>query len=663
MIKKLLFFTSILCIPTGIYAQGSFLENIKQGQEVAEFLPADGEHSYKLKLDSSRFVLGKVNQNSVDVVVNIYNPEGENVAHVDGPSRGPEIFQFNTKKAGDYIIKIIPFKEAKGNYSIKITRLEPLATEPVEIVDQLMAQYSGNDTPGAAVMVMKDSEIIFSEGYGMANLSYDIPFTIQTPTNIGSTSKQFTAFAIELLAKQGKLSLDDDIRKYFPELPEFDHKVTIRNLLTHTSGYREFINTLAITGRNMDAPLDRKAILKVIKNQPELQNEPGTQWNYNNTGYAILAALVERITEVPFPQWMKTNVFDPLGMEHSIVRKNQFEVIEGRAAGYNLDEDGVYQEVQDLAGAMGAGGIYTTSGNLAKWIGNFNDPKVGSEEIISEMTTPFVLKSGDTTQYGLGLFIADYRGLKQIQHAGADIAHRSMLMYFPEIDAAVVTQSNNAGFEGNIAYKVADAFFSEHMEPEKEEKSNEEESGTYNYNVEDFDGLTGRYELIEAPGFVLNFSKDGERIYTQATGQGEVDMYAVSDSIFKLKGVNAEINFHIKEDGTADSLTLNQNGKHLAKKISWKPQPEELKEYTGKYYSDEIETIYSINIEDEKLMLHNYQIAGPMPLNPADKDSFGSTFPISDLSFVRNEQGEISGFKASNGRTIGVFFRKMAGNE
>ena len=633
--------------------------SITEGKEVSDSLSSSASHSYTISLDSAQFVFGKVNQKTVDVVVKVFNPENKQIAIFDGPAKGPEKFIFETKSSGKYRLEVSPFEEKQGSYSILISTVEPLASKPAGKVNQYMTPYKGNDVPGAAVIVAKDDKILFQEAYGMANLAYDIPFTVNTPTNIGSTSKQFTAFAIQLLAERGKLSLDDNIRKYFPELPEFDHPVTIRHLLTHTSGYREFLNTLAMTGRSLSSDLDRDMVMKIVKHQPELQNEPGTEWNYNNTGFALMARLVEKVTEVPFPEWMQTNVFKPLGMNNTQVRADQNQVIKGRSQGYNLNEEGMYQEATDLGGAMGAGGIYSTVGDLVKWVENFEDPKVGNQRIIKEMTTPFVLKDGDTTNYGLGIFVEEYKGLKQIHHGGADVAHRSMLMYFPEIDAVVITQSNFAGFAGESASKIADAFFSEHMEKKEEKKSSEEgDTAEYDYEVEKFDALTGRYELEEAPGFILTFKRDGDRIYAQATRQPEVNLTPQSDSLFSLQGVNAKITFHLKEDGSADSLTLHQNGDHLAKKISWDPTIEELKEFTGKYYSPEIETVYTVDLKEKNLVVTTYQVSEELELTPADKDTFSGGFPVAELSFERDEQGNIAGFKASNGRTRGVYFEK-----
>jgi len=657
MKKQLLLLIVLINSSMGFSQTQNF--KIEKGQKFEKSLTKDEIHTYTIALDSGQYVFGKAIQKSVDVVVEIKNSAGDLLGKFDSPARGSENFQLITKENGSYLLEVSSFEENEGDYSFEILVNEKLATKPDRKIAQLMTPYTGENVPGAAIMVMKDNKIIFSEAYGMANLTYNIPFTVETPTNIGSTSKQFTAFAVQLLAERGKLSLDEDIRKYFPELPDFGKKVSIRNLLTHTSGYREFLNTLAMTGKDLSSSLDPKNMMKLIENQPELQNDPGSEWNYNNTGYAIMAALVEEVTETPFPEWMEKNVFQPLEMNNTKVRSNQNEVITNRSVGYGLSENGQFEELQDLGGAMGAGGIYTTLEDLSKWINNYDNPKVGNEKILKEMMTPYVLTSGDTTNYGFGLFIQEYKGLKTIQHAGADVAHRSNLIYFPTIDGAVVTQSNNAGFGGQFAYEIADIYFSEYFENEEKEKSKENsESNDFDYNPEDFDSLTGRYELIEAPGFILKFMRDGDRLYTQATGQPEIDIKPESDSVFSINQVNAKITFHINDKGSSDSLTLHQNGDHLAKKLSWEPENEELKEYTGKYFSDEIETMYTVSINEEKLVMETYLLADEIELKPGEKDSFAGGFPISEISFKRDDENKITGFYASNGRSRDIFFER-----
>ena len=652
---KILFLGLFFCSSLGFSQKKPFSAELNK--RVYDSLEPAESHVFKIEIDSAYFVYGQVNQETVDVVVNVFDPDHISVQNFDGPARGPEVFTFVSKKKGEYEIVVTPFEDNQGQYSFELKAVEPVATTAKAKVDQVMLPFSGDNVPGGVVMVMKDGDIIFEKAYGMSNLTYNIPFKTSTMTNLGSTSKQFTAMAIELLAQRGKLNLDDDIRKYFPELPDFGKKVSIRNLLTHTSGYREFLNLLAMTGRDLSGNLDREIIFQVLKNQPELQNDPGAEWNYNNTGYVLLAALVEKVTETPFPVWMQENIFEPLDMTNTMVRANPNQVVPNRSMGYISSKKGEYEEVTDLGGAVGAGAIYSTVEDLAKWIRNFSKPKIGNKDIIREMATPYVLSTGDTTNYGFGLQINEIRGLKNIHHGGADVAHRSMLMYFPEIEAGIVVESNNASFDQSIPEKVAIAFFREYMKAEDKTEEAEAETKIFVYEPENFDAFTGKYELEEAPGFILTFKRDGERIYTQATGQPEVDLKPVSDTVFSLVGVDAKITFHSGPDGKPDTLTLHQHGDHLANRINWTPDEEELKQYTGKYFSDEIETMFTVVFKDSSLIMKNYQMEG-LKMTPSDKDSFSVKFPMANVEFQRNSKGEITGFKASNSRTRGVFFRK-----
>jgi CubicO group peptidase (beta-lactamase class C family) len=216
---------------------------------------------------------------------------------------------------------------------------------------QLFARFDRPGVPGAVVGVVRDGELVFARGYGRASLRHDVPFTTRTPTNIGSTSRQFTAFAIQLRAERGALSLDDDVREHLPELKDFGKTVTVRHLLTHTSGYREFLNLLAMGGRRLDYDyVDRSELVDIVQRQPELQNAPGAEWNYNNTGYGLLAEIVAKVGGMPFPAWMRENVFEPLGMDDTMVRTEPGTIVPGAAMGY-VQGRGGFQEASDLGGA------------------------------------------------------------------------------------------------------------------------------------------------------------------------------------------------------------------------------------------------------------------------------------------------------------------------
>lgn len=655
--------SSILFAQEEIEAPSKTLELRKV---ISDSLPPKRTHPYILKLKADQFICGIVNQISVDVVVKIKGPDGQTVQTFDWPQRGPETFHFESKDTGVYRIEVRPYKEQTGCYSIELKNLEAIAKDPQKRVDQLVAPYIDKNGPGAVVAIVKNGKITFSKAYGMANLTHSIPFTIETLNNIGSTSKQFTAFGIALLAKQGKLSLDDDVRIYLPKLKDFGKKISIRNLLTHTSGYREIYNLLPLAGIMLFEGdyIDRAEMIKVVERQPELQSDPGSEFNYNNTGFCLLAAIIEKITGQSFPDWMNVNVFLPLEMTKTTIRANPWQLIPNSAQGYMPDKRRVYREGRDLTASIGAGGIYTTIGDLAKWIRNFKTAMIGGEDIINQMTTRFVLSNGDTSDYGLGLFIDKHRGLNRIHHAGGDIAHRSQLAYYPDIDAAVITQSNYASFPYDIAWKVAELFFDDHMVPKKNNETEAADSISFNpanYDPKKFDEFVGRYELKIMPGFILTFSRENDKFFTQATGQSKAEIVPTSDSTFKLIVVEASITFHRNKENKVESLTLHQNGNHLAKRLqdeSWKPSQEELATYTGRYFSEELETFYTLAIKDSNMVVQHRRM-DDIKMTPIKKDAFNGLFPIAELIFVRNDEGEIVGLEVSNVRTRGVRFERQ----
>lgn len=532
------------------------------------------------------------------------------------------------------------------------------ALTPAEQVEKLISEYDNADTPGGAILVMRDGEVIYTRAFGMANISYAVPFSNGTPTNIGSTSKQFTAFALGLLEEQGLLSLEDDIRKYIPALPDFGEPVRLWHFISHTSGYREFLNSLAMSGRMLGDYVSYDEIIPLVQRQPELQNTPGASYNYNNTGYVLLAMVVEKVTGTTFPEWMRENVFLPSGMKNTLVLENHGQIIRGSAQGYGKDEDGTYYKTSDLSGAKGAGGIYSTVEDLAQWVKHFHNPKIGSRELTARMQTSFYRNDGESLKYGMGLLLDSLNGLQRIHHGGADISHRSAFYMFPEVKGAVIMQTNQTGIPGTIANQVAEAFFADVMQLEKQESVSPED---FVYDVEKFDEIAGRYEIEEAPGFFLEFFREDDILYTQATGQGKIDIQASSDTTFYLTIIEASMTFHRNEDGIIDAMTLHQNGNHRAVRIfepKWEPSQEELDMMLGRYFSDELEAFYEIALNDDGELVLRHRRLKDIPLKAEEKDKFTGAFPITGISFMRNEEGVMTGFKASSGRSFGIVFEK-----
>ena len=632
-------------------------------------LAAGAADRYALDLDAGTFVSGTADQLTVDVVVAVTGPDGAEVGTFDGPARGAEPFQFVADQAGAYEVTVRAFEDGAGDYTISVARLEPVATTPAGRVDQRLARFDGADRPGALVAVVDGGEVVFERAYGLANLTHGVPMTLGTRTNIGSTSKQFTAFALGLLAQRGALDLDDDVRQHLPELPDLGETVTLRHLLTHTSGYRDFLSTLALTGRRIDkgSYIDRAEIVQLVQRQPALQNAPGAAWNYNNSGYALAAMVVERVTGRPFPDWMAEHVFGPLGMTETVVRADPTVVVPNSAQGYLPGEDGRWREVPDLYAAMGAGGMYTTVGDLARWLGNLETAALGGPDLIREMTTPYVLASGDTTGYGLGLMVDRVGGRLRVHHGGADNAHRSMVAYYPELDAGVIVEFNGPEDAAAVADQVARAFFNDRF---VEDEPAEVAAGPQPVAFDDarFDDYAGRYALDVAPGFVLEFRRDGDGGYLiEPTGQPASEVVPVSDSTFASTIVEARVTFHRDPDGVVRSATLHQNGDNRATKLDVEPtadvEPVDLSDYAGRYVSDELETVYVLAVEDGALVARLPGVADAFPARATTPDTFVVTvygsYPVT-LAFDRDASGAVAGFRVdSGGRTRDVRFDRV----
>ena len=439
------------------------------GESVTGVLAPGDTARFTVLTESGYLVRGYVDQRSTNVAVRIVDPSGEALRRVDLRDRGAEPFQFETDQEGRYGIQVLSLDETGGEFMIRVEVAEPLSDDPAELARQLLSGFAGPDSPGAGVRVWRDGETVFTGTWGMADLTHQIPFRPDTPTNIGSTSKQFTGFAVMLLVERGLVSLDDDVRTHIPELPDFGDPVKVRYLLTHATGYREIYNLLIMAGRRFDEGdhVDRREILQVVQNQPTLQNVPGEEWNYNNTAYGLAALLVERISGQSFTDFMEESVFAPLGMTRSIARPHAASIVPGRSTGYLPDRAGGWRQARDLGGAVGAGAVYASLEDLQRWAENYAAPRVGTPATMEEMVTPFVTTVGDTTTYGLGLMIDEQRGLKRIHHGGADVAHRSMLAMYPEINAGITVQGNSSIFDSGLAFRLAEAFFGEFMEPEE----------------------------------------------------------------------------------------------------------------------------------------------------------------------------------------------------
>jgi hypothetical protein len=430
-----------------------------------------------------------------------------------------------------------------------------------------LAEHASAHEPGATAAVVRDGAVIYRGAIGLASLEQRTPLTPESVLDIGSVSKQLTAFAIVLLEAQGRLSLDDDIRTHLPELPEFTQRVTVRNLLQHTSGLREIYNTMMIGGWQTGDAMTQEQALRLVVAQPELQFTPGSAHLYNNTGYMLLADIVARVTGQPFAGWMQENVFAPLGMSRTVIMHRLGQVIPGSADSYASIDDG-FVRVYDNSTIQGAGGIYSTVEDIAQWIRHWSRPVIGTGALLERMQERAVLTDGDTLPYALGINVGSMRGLRRIQHGGSSAGFRTALLILPELGGGVVVQSNNAGLNtGRLASELVEIVFADRMQaaPDRTAQTSSEDSSdetrstpAWQPTPADLARYAGVYYSAEVEA-VYNLGVEGDTLVLKHRRIGEVKLAPRRRDVFGGRVVG-ELRFERADDGRITGFAVD-NGR------------------------------------------------------------------------------------------------------
>lgn len=333
-------------------------------------------------------------------------------------------------------------------------------------VDAIFAPWNGTRTPGCAVGISRDGVLDYARGYGMSNLEYDVAITPESIFLVGSISKQFTAFSIALLAQDGKLSLDDDIRKYVPEMPDFGKTITIAHLIHHRSGLREQGQLLYLAGWRGDDMMTEADMLAIAAKQRGLNFAPGAETLYNNLGYTLLAVIVQRVSGKPLWAFADERIFQPLGMTDTHFQDDHTEIVRRRAAGYQAHQDGGWRISIPASDYYGPTGLFTTVGDLLKWQDNFVHARVGGQSLVAWMQTSARSDDGVASGYGGGVFVRSYRGLRTIGHDGVHAGYRADAVAFPDQRLAIVTLCNGATIAPTeLTQKIAAVYLGDRMTP------------------------------------------------------------------------------------------------------------------------------------------------------------------------------------------------------
>lgn len=337
--------------------------------------------------------------------------------------------------------------------------------EKVKKIDEIFSRWNKPGSPGATIAVIEKGKLILEKGYGLANLEYNIPVTPDTIFHVASVSKQFTAMAIVLLEEDGMLSIDDDIRKYLPELPDYGYKITIRNLLQHTSGIRDQWQTLGIAGWSLMDVITQDQILRMLFRQKELNFPPGTRHLYSNGGFTLLAEIAARVSGYAFPKFCMDRIFKPLGMKHTHFHQDLTQIVPNRAYSYVNKGSGYAISPLNYANT-GATSLFTTAGDLVKWLDNFRSPVICKPASISRMQEQCILSDGKKINYGLGISIDRINGVRMISHGGGDAGYRSFVMWFPKYELGIAVASNLGSFNPNmVALQAASVYLGKTMGP------------------------------------------------------------------------------------------------------------------------------------------------------------------------------------------------------
>ena len=526
-----------------------------------------------------------------------------------------------------------------------------------QIADMIFKKNADPNSPGGALAVIQSGSVIHESCYGLANLEHQNPITPTTVFELASVTKQFVGFAIATLVHQGKISLDEDIRKYIPELNDFGQTLKIDHLLHHTSGLRDWPGTLCLAGWDLDDVLTFDHILTMAFNQKGLNFDPGSEHLYSNTGYTLLVELVQRVTGDTFRDWVETNILQPLEMTNSHYHDDRTELEPGKAYGYASGKDNTFRAVPNNLVATGSASLHSTIDDMAKWAINLETHKIGGEAVFNVMYQQGILNSGEEISYAGGLDTGKHRGTKTISHGGGGAGFTTFVLYLPEFNfSAIVLYNINTNVYGAI-YDIADVFLGEKLEPKPEKDQDNDTKEEFAVSDELLNKYIGTYQVF--PAFYITISRDGSRLMALETNKEIYPISAISETEFWVAAWNRSLKFNVDDSGNVldfDFLGRNCPKVEEGSTPSQSPLTEDL---TGVYYSDELDVRYTIVIEDGQLKA-KHRRHGTSNLSPAWKENFrGDWWFMRSVEFNRDENGIVDGFAVTQWQSRNHRFVKV----
>jgi CubicO group peptidase (beta-lactamase class C family) len=523
-------------------------------------------------------------------------------------------------------------------------------------IDHIFARFD-HATPGCGVGLAKDGRTLYTHGYGSANLEYGVPNTDSTVFESGSVAKQFTAAALVLLAQDRKLSLDDDIRKYLPEVPAFGgQRITIRNLLTHTSGLRDQWGLLGIEGRGPGTQVHSPMTsLDLVAHQKMLNFPPGSEYLYSNTGYALAAIIVQRVSGKPLAEFTQERLFRPLGMTRTLWRDDFTTVVPNRATAYNGSAAAGFHTDMPFTNMIGNGGLLSTMADLMRWNENLDHPTVGGQAFVDAMQTRMRLTSGRTITYALGLGMNDYQGIAEVSHDGSTAGYRTFLARYPDQHVSVAVWCNYASASpATLGHQVADLVLTKATVAAPQASA---AAATLPASaIAHWAGLYRDPHTDQAIQLVATESG----LSTAAGGGGRGSSSWTSLAADHFRAPQGDVVF--SGSGGHRNFALIRAGGDTShfEEVATARTPLPLADYVGTYVSDELETVFVVAQREGKLVLQRRPY-DELSLQPVYQDDFRAGGSLGSLRFVRGANGKVTGFSIFAGRVLDVRFIRADG--
>ncbi|HZS59264.1 MAG TPA: subclass B3 metallo-beta-lactamase [Gemmatimonadaceae bacterium] len=525
-------------------------------------------------------------------------------------------------------------------------------------IDSVFKAYDKPHVPGCALGVFRDGRMAYGRGYGWADLEHAVPITTASLFDIGSTSKQFTAASIALLAEDHKLAFTDDVRKYIPELPDYGEPITIDELMRHTSGLRDYDGLLPLAGVPFEQVSTDSQALAIIVSQRRLNFTPRSRWEYTNTGFFLLSIIVQRVTGQSLADFERDRIFRPLGMTHTIVRNHAAMLIPNRAMGYAPGDSAGFKNSMSNWEQTGDGSVQLSVDDALKWDENYYHPRVGGPWMVEQLQTRGTLANGDSTGYGRGLFVGTYRGVRRFEHGGAWIGYRAAYERFPDQHTSIIALCNSDGISPNpLAEKVADIVLAKQFKTGTAAVATADHAKPNTTSAITTDRLVGSY-FDSTTDQVYRIADNGGKPALVFSGQ-QLPLDATGPSTFAVHGIPITVTFSADETGPARALRLRILSDDEPEAVRFAPAAPDanaLHAYEGRYGSPELGASWSIAVVNDHLVVSGpiaaVEIAGK--LEPAMRDGF--TANGGTLLFTRDDAGRVTGFTLSASRMKGIRF-------